>query len=472
MELSDTLSQSKAKFPLDFLEFLTEACSAFHAVDAVKRRYIEAGFVEIFEKELWRLQLKGKYFFIRNSTTILAFVVGEAFQAGNGFTCVGAHTDSPCLKIKPVPCTIKSDTLVLNTQPYGGGLWHTWFDRDLGIAGRVICKSTDESITSHLVRIDNPIARIPNLAIHLTSGSERDSFAPNIQENMKAILTCSPELMNMPPNSEQCHRLHPCIISMVAKSIGINVEDILDMDLQLIDLQTPALGGAANEFILSGRLDNLCSAYQAMRALIDSSSTSELLASQSNITMAMLFDHEEVGSSSCQGAASSLFMDTFRLILSTLTPHQSNADAHATLTRTLRNSFIISADMAHALHPNYTSKHDPVLAPLMNKGLVLKHNCNQCYATNVVSAVLFREFAKIAGVNTQEFSVRSDARCGSTIGPILATLSGICTVDCGSPQLSMHSIREMMGAEDVYNGYLHFKTAFIHHAEVARKCKF
>ena len=296
---------------------------------------------------------------------------------------------------------------MLNTQPYGGGLWHTWFDRDLGLAGRVICKNSDDQISSHLVRVDRPIARIPNLAIHLTAGSERDSFVPNLQEHAKAILTAVPSLINMPSfHADQEKRLHPCLVSLAAESAGIDPSSILDMELQLIDIQPPAFGGAANEFVLSGRLDNLCSSYQGMQALIDTSTT-ELLSTQPNITMVMLFDHEEVGSGSCQGAGSSLFMDTIRLILSKLTD-----GSHNTLSATLRKSFIISADMAHGLHPNYQSKHDPALAPKLTGGLVVKQNANQRYATTTVSAVMFREFAKIAKVPVQEFQVRSDMGCG------------------------------------------------------------
>jgi aspartyl aminopeptidase len=279
---------------------------------------LAANFTEVSEADVWDLQLGGRYFFTRNTTTIVAFTIGGAYEAGNGFTVVGAHTDSPCLRIKPVTTTTKSDALVLNTQPYGGGLWHTWFDRDLGLAGRVIVRTEAGTLENRLVRIDSPIARIPNLAIHLTSGTERESFAPNLHEHAKPILTMDPAQVKLTFESGAgvdpavAARLNPFVLGLVAKQLGVTPASIVDMELQLIDVQPSTLGGATNEFLISGRLDNLCSSYQALRALIDNAD--EDLAAQKNIAMALLFDHEEVGSSSCTGAGSSLFIDTLRTI--------------------------------------------------------------------------------------------------------------------------------------------------------------
>lgn len=313
-------------FAIDFIEFLNEASTAFHAVEASMNRLNQAGFLKLSELDLWTLQPNGKYYFTRNSTTLIAFTVGGAYVPANGFTILGAHTDSPCLKIKPVVSFKKSDFLVLNTQPYGGGLWHTWFDRDLGIAGRVLYKGSNGELISKLVRINEPIARIPNLAIHLTSGSERDHFAPNLQEHAKAILTASSKLVGLTDkdvdNSEHSSRLHPLILNLLSKelskeSIDVSPSAIEDAELQLIDVQPSSLGGINDEFILSGRLDNLCSSYQCLRALIDGSS--EDLNDQVNIRLIGLFDHEEVGSSSYNGAASSIFMNTLELINASLT---------------------------------------------------------------------------------------------------------------------------------------------------------
>lgn len=368
--------------------------------------------------------------------------------------------------MKPVTTLTKGDALMINTQPYGGGLWHTWFDRDLGLAGRVLVKSSDGGIQSHLININEPIARIPNLAIHLTSGSERESFAPNLQEHGKAILTMLPNLVSMKDecvDSAVSARLNPLILQLVANKLAIDISTIVDLELQLIDIQPSCLGGAGSEFILSGRLDNLCSAYQCLAAIIDEAQAPSF-ATAENIFMCMLFDHEECGSASLNGAGSSIFMNTITLINQSLTDGTSS-----TLMRSLRKSFVVSIDMAHGLHPNYPGKHDNTMAPKFNGGLVIKHNANQRYATNAVSATMFREFAKIAGIPVQEFTVRSDSACGSTIGPIISTLSGILTVDCGTPQYSMHSIREMMGSHDIYTGYAHLRSTLKNHPALFAK---
>jgi len=444
----------------DMVNFLDEGCSAFHAVEASKKRLLVAGFSEVSEADSWKgLQPGSKHFFTRSGTTIVAFTVGKAFEAGNGFTVLGAHSDSPCLRVKAVATVQKNEFLMLNTQPYGGGLWHTWFDRDLGLAGRVLTRNADGSIASRLLRIDENIARIPNLAIHLTRGdTERGSFKPNLHEHGRAILTSKHDPdFKLPPGS----LFHPFLVDIVSKRLEVNPADIIDMELQLIDLQAPSIGGPEGEFLYSGRLDNLCSGYQAIRAIIDASSDANF-ASQTNVHISVLFDHEEVGSTSNSGAGSQLFMDTLRRINDALTDA-----SHESFMRALRRSLVVSVDMAHALHPNYSAKHDATMAPKLNMGMVIKHNANQRYATTSVSATMFREFAKLMNIPTQEFAIRSDGACGSTIGPIISSLTGILTVDVGTPQFSMHSIREMMGSEDAYTGYVHLLGALLHHPTLA-----
>ena len=263
-------------------------------------------------------------------------------------------------------------------------------------------------------------------------------------------------------SEELAGRYHPLLLGLIAKTLDISPSDLIDLELQLIDTQRPALGGACDELLFSGRLDNLCSGYQILRALIDASvdtSTAE------NVQMSILFDHEEVGSNSACGAGSSIFMDTLRSINSQL----CGSNDTPALMRTLRQSLVVSADMAHALHPNYTAKHDHSMAPKINQGCVIKHNANQRYATTVISATMFREFAKLANIPCQEFAIRADGACGSTIGPVMSALSGILTVDVGTPQYSMHSIREMMGSEDAYLGYAHYKSALENHPKLAKK---
>ena len=433
-------------FAHQFIDYLNESATPFHAVNSAKNQLLEAGFTQIRESDVWTIIAGGKYFFTRNGTALIAFTVGVEYQPTNGFTIIGAHTDSPCFRVKATPCATKADALVLNTQPYGGGLWHTWFDRDLGIAGRVITRNNSGEISSRLVKIDRPVARIPNLAIHMQTLEERKAFAINLHEHCKAILSMDPSEVSttIPRNG-----FHQCLMHLVAENLGLTEDDeVLDMELQLIDTQPSAIGGAKDEFILSGRLDNLCSSFQSVRALIDASSEANGNPSSDfhkNIQVILLFDHEEVGSSSTQGAGSSMFMDTLRRIHKNFAPETSDA-----LQQSLRRSLVISIDMAHAHHPNYPAKHDPAMAPRINQGLVIKHNANQRYATNTVGSIMFREFGRLADLPIQEFSVRSDAGCGSTIGPITATLTGITTVDVGSPQFSMHSIR-----------YVSFRSSYI-----------
>lgn len=315
-------------FAQEFVTFMNEAVTNFHAVEASKIRLLNAGFVQISEFDDWQnlLQAGGKYFFARNDTTIVGFKVGsKCTDAIKGYTVLAAHTDSPCLKIKPVACVNKSNALLFNTQPYGGGLWHTWFDRDLGIAGRIIYRTADDQLATKLFRIDQPIARISNLAIHLTSGTERESFSPNLHEHGKAIISISPDFVHAKPQSEResqiAERIHIGLLRLIAKESNLSVEDIEDIEMQLIDTQSSTIGGACQEFIYSGRLDNLCSAYQSLRALIDMEENQE---NSEFVQIAMLFDHEEIGSASAQGAASSLFMDTLQRIHRNVTRNESS----------------------------------------------------------------------------------------------------------------------------------------------------
>jgi len=365
--MSNVSNDVKIEFAKEFVKYLNESCTAFHAVQAAKTRFLNAGYKELSLGDSWNLEKMGKYFFTKNSTTIIAFTIGGEYEIGNGLTVLGAHTDSPCFKVKPVTCHNKSNSLMLNTQNYGGGLWYTWFDRDLGIAGRLILRGEDGDIKTQLVRVDEPIARIPSLAIHLDR-SANEKFAPNLHDHCQAILSCDSEIANQKPSneheSEVSSRLHPYLLKLMAKAANINPDLIEDMELQLIDIQPSTLGCANDELLFSGRLDNLCSTYQSLRALIDCSS--ETLATQQNICMTMLFDHEEVGSDSCQGAGSSIFMDTIRLILSVM-----GDDSQTALMRTLSNSFICSVDMAHAQHPNYPGKHDSTMAPKINGIIIL-----------------------------------------------------------------------------------------------------
>ncbi|XP_061953268.1 probable aspartyl aminopeptidase [Populus nigra] len=461
----------------DLIEFLNASPTAFHAVEEAKRRLKNAGYEQVSERHDWKLEAGKRYFFTRNHSTILAFAIGKKYVAGNGFYIVGAHTDSPCLKLKPVSKVTKGGFLEVGVQTYGGGLWHTWFDRDLTVAGRVIVKEEKGGSVSYshrLVRIEEPIMRVPTIAIHLERTVNTDGFKVNTQSQLLPVLATSikAELNkaaaeNGPVKSEEVQadgkksdkgtissKHHSLVLEMIANQIGCKVDDICDFELQACDTQPSVIAGAAKEFIFSGRLDNLCSSFCSLKALIDATSSESDLEDESGVRMVALFDHEEVGSDSAQGAGSPVMLDALSRITSSF-----NSDSKL-LPKAIQKSFLVSADMAHALHPNYMDKHEENHQPKLHGGLVIKHNANQRYATNAITSFLFREIATKHNLPTQDFVVRNDMGCGSTIGPILASGVGIRTVDVGAPQLSMHSIREMCSVDDVKYSYEHFKAFF------------
>ncbi|CAA7400475.1 unnamed protein product [Spirodela intermedia] len=471
----------------ELIDFLNASPTAFHAVDEAKRRLKTEGFEHLSEKEDWKLEAGKKYFFTRNYSTVVAFAIGKRYVAGNGFHIVGAHTDSPCLKVKPTSKVSKGGYLEVGVQTYGGGLWHTWFDRDLTIAGRVIVKEgKDASVCySHkLVRVEEPIMRIPTLAIHLDRGVS-EGFKVNTQSHLVPVLATlvkaelqkkvadtgnsktalSTDGKNSNEKSTNDNRKHHSVLlELIASQACCEVDNVCDFELQLCDTQPSIIGGAMREFIFSGRLDNLCMSFCSLKALIDSTSSESALDDESGVRMLALFDHEEIGSNSAQGAGSPVMFDA----LSRITESFRSSD-YKFLEKAVQKSFLVSADMAHALHPNYMDKHEENHQPRLHGGLVIKHNANQRYATNAVTSFIFREIAGKHNLPVQDFVVRNDMPCGSTIGPILASGVGIRTVDVGIPQLSMHSIREMCAVDDVSHAYKHFKAFYEEFTQLAEK---
>ncbi|XP_030531268.1 probable aspartyl aminopeptidase isoform X2 [Rhodamnia argentea] len=449
----------------DFVAFLNASPTAFHAVDESKRLLRDAGYEQVSEREEWNLEAGNKYFFTRNHSTIVAFAIGKKYVAGNGFHIVGAHTDSPCLKLKPVTKVSKGGCLQVGVQTYGGGLWHTWFDRDLTIAGRVMIRKEKDGSASYshrLVRLEEPIMRIPTLAIHLDR-SANDGFKVNTQTHLLPVLATSimaemnkPAAENGPEDVSIVNKSkhHSLLLQMLANQIGCEPDEICDFELQACDTQPGVVAGALKEFVYSGRLDNLCMSFCSLKALIDATFSESSLDDETGVRMVALFDHEEVGSNSAQGAGSPAMFDALSRITSCF-----GSDSKL-IQKAIQRSFLVSADMAHALHPNYMDKHEENHQPKMHGGLVIKHNANQRYATNAVTSFVFREIAQKHNLPIQDFVVRNDMPCGSTIGPILASGVGIRTVDVGAPQLSMHSIREMCAADDVKHSYEHFKVYF------------
>ncbi|KAK1294198.1 putative aspartyl aminopeptidase [Acorus calamus] len=462
----------------DLIDFLNASPTAFHAVAEAKERLKEAGFEHLSEREDWNLETGKKYFFTRNHSTIIAFAIGKRYVAGNGCHVIGAHTDSPCLKLKPISKVVKGGYLEVGVQTYGGGLWHTWFDRDLTVAGRLMIKETKDGSVSYshkLVRVNEPIMRIPTLAIHLDRGVS-EGFKVNTHNHLLPVLATSikAELQKLAPvngsleldidndaNKTNAKSIadnkkhHPILLQLLADQASCQPDEICDFEVQLCDTQPSNIGGVLKEFIFSGRLDNLCMSFCSLKALIDSTSSGSSLDDEPGVRMVALFDHEEVGSNSAQGAGSPAMLDALSRILKAFSTSDSKL-----LEKAIQRSFLVSADMAHALHPNYMDKHEENHQPKLHGGLVIKHNANQRYATNAVTSLIFREIAENHNLPIQDFVVRNDMPCGSTIGPIIASGVGIRTVDVGAPQLSMHSIREMCAVDDVRHSYEHFKAYF------------
>ena len=348
-------------------------------------------------------------------------------------------------------------------ETYGGGLWNTWFDRDLGLAGRLVSATKDGRLRERLVNIDRPILRVPTLAIHLDRGVNSEGFKFNTELQLNPILATeladaksnewveaekTPKSDKTTSSATNMHRSLTEALRQTAKAE--EGEEIVGIDLCLYDVQKAALGGIHAEFVQSARLDNLFMSFCGLRAMVDAAASVE---KDPNVRMLALFDNEEVGSGSAAGAESTLVGSTITRVLTSL------ADADQ-LSAMLAKSFLVSADMAHAVHPNYSDKHDDCHRPAMHKGLVLKYNSNQRYCTNSRSAAFIKSLAAKNAIPLQEFMVRNDSPCGSTIGPIVAAQLGLQAVDVGAPQLSMHSIREMAGVEDVSHSIRLFRALY------------
>ncbi|PCH41261.1 aspartyl aminopeptidase [Wolfiporia cocos MD-104 SS10] len=427
------------------LNYVNASPTPFHAVQVAANRLEKAGFRKIREKDDWEKDLTdgGKYYMTRNQSSIVAFTIPQKWKPGAGVSIVATHIDSPNLRIRPISKKSKLGYLQVGVETYGGGLWHTWFDRDLSLAGRIVLQDKNGGFSSRLVKIDKPLFRIPTLAIHLDRGVS-EGFKFNAETEMVPIAGLIEAQLNAPSDApattassiQENH--HAALLSVLSQELSVAPEDIHDFELHLYDTQPSVLGGLKNEFMFSPRMDNQFSSFCALDALASFTANPNFSALEGNVNCIALFNHEEVGSVSTTGAESSLVLT----LLNRLSP------TPATLAQSIARSFLISADMGHAVHPNYASKHEENHTPRINGGVIIKTNAKQRYASDAIGSFLVKKLIEHKGGKAQEFEVRNDMACGSTVGPFLSKL-GIRTVDVGCPMLSMHSIRETAGSYDV-----------------------
>ncbi len=406
------------------LEFIDASPSPWHAVAGAEQRLRSHGFKRLEEGERWQLSAGGRYYAVRGGASLIAFAIGSGALAENGFRIVGAHTDSPGLRLKPRPVQTGDGLLRLAVEPYGGPILATFADRDLSLAGRLMVRS-GTGAEARLVRFDQPLLRLPNLAIHMNREVNEQGLKLNKQTELPVMLTAF----------DDDKEADATLKKLLADGAQCDAADVLGWDLALYDVQKGALWGAQQEFIASSRLDNLSSCHAALQALL---ATEHPAAT----CVAAFFDHEEVGSESAVGAGGTFAADVLNRLC--LQAGLDGEDRH----RAMANSFFVSADQAHAYHPNFPGAYEPGHKVMVNKGPVIKTNSSQRFTTSAETAARFMRFCEQAGVPYQQYAHRSDIGCGSTIGPIVASTLGIATVDVGSPMWGMHSVRESAGAHD------------------------
>ena len=422
------------EFVNGLIDFIEKSPTPFHAVETMVQILDHHGFSRLDEVEQWPIrdgQQDGRYYVIRNDSSIIAFQLGQPL-ADNGMRMVGAHTDSPCLQVKPNPEIVNNSYLQLGVEVYGGALLNPWFDRDLSLAGRVSYLDDSGMIDYQLINLKKPVAIIPSLAIHL----DREA---NENRSINKQTDLPPVLMRMPKTDDESSGKAD-FKEILLKIINTDMPTgkavrVLDYELSFYDVQPPAVIGLHDDFIASARLDNLLSCYTGLMALLNADSKQN--------TLLVCTDHEEVGSMSVAGAQGTFLKSVLERL----------ADGDENAARMIANSVMISADNAHGVHPNYADKHDKNHGPILNDGPVLKVNANQRYASNSQTGALFKHLCELADVPVQSFVVRTDMACGSTIGPITAGEIGVKTVDVGVPTFAMHSIRELAGRWDAYYLY-------------------
>ncbi|MCX7100353.1 MAG: M18 family aminopeptidase [Methylobacter sp.] len=413
----------------DLLDFIDGSPSPFHVIKNIEDWLAEQtqSWERLEESAKWTIQPGGRYYVVRDDSSIILFVQGQKPLIETGFKIIGAHTDSPGLRLKPNAASGSNGLLRLGVEIYGGPILATFTDRDLSIAGRIAYKNDEDHITSSLIKIERPLLRLPNLAIHMNRTVNEDGLKLQKQTELPLILsTLADEQLPAALFSE-----------LLQQQSGIEAARILSWDLAVYDTQKGAFWGAENEFYADSQLDNLASCHSALQALLDTS----ILEPEATLVCSF-FDHEEIGSTSNKGADGSFLPDVLeRIALATA----SNLED---FPRALAKSFMISADMAHAYQPSFPNAFDAEHKVFVNKGPVIKVNANNNYSSESISVAMFSDWCKQEDVPYQYYSHRCDLPCGSTIGPLTSAKLGIRSIDVGNPMWAMHSIRESAGVLD------------------------
>jgi aspartyl aminopeptidase len=411
----------------DLIHFIDASPSPWHAVHSAEQRLLAEGYVRLQETERWQLQEGGRYFVVRDGASIIAFSMGHEPLAETGFRIVGAHTDSPGLRLKPKAAHASEGMVRLGVEVYGGPILATFADRDLSLAGRVNVR-TAEGFETRLLRFEAPLVRLPNLAIHMNREVNEQGLKLHKQNELPLLLGIAGE-----------SNAQTGFLQLIAGALDVEAKAILVSEFNVYDTQKGAFWGADQEFIADSQLDNLASCHAALVALLANKSPAATC-------VAALFDHEEVGSESAAGAGGSFIGDILDRIAASAGLDEEDK------RRAVARSFFVSADMAHAWHPNFPAAYEPHHHVMVNGGPVIKSNANQRYSTGAGTAARFIALCEEAGVPFQQYAHRTDLGCGSTIGPIVAAQLGMASIDIGSPMWAMHSLRESAGVLD--HGYM------------------
>ena len=441
--LDSKILEKSREFGQIFVDTINQSTSAFNFVETAKSKLLKENFKQIYEKDSWSFAPGDKVFYTRNNSAIFAFTIGKKYDPLKGcFKIIGAHTDSPSLRIAPNSFNPSEGLERYNIETYGGGLWHTWLDRDLSVCGKVVYYDKEKKLSTKIIKCSEPIFFIPNCPPHLKSAEEKSALKINNESHLKPLIATV--ICNLDEDKDE-----DIILNEVNKNLDennkINGDDIVSYDLVLYDTQPSRLIGVNKEFVSSGRMDNLGSSIPALYSMLESSKD-EILNEQTSINMIALFDNEEIGSLTFSGAYSNFFYTHLKRIFSCTTDKYSEDSFLAFLAR----SFCISADLAHAFNPNYPEKFQTNHKNKVQQGIVVKINANGRYSSDSENSAVFKELAKKCGSPIQEFIVRQDSPCGTTIGPITTAQTGIKSVDVGIAQFAMHSIRELLGVVDLF----------------------